>query len=561
MINFNIELLKQVNVLYVEDEADIRKAISTSMNRFTKCFVEAVDGLDGVEKFRLQYEDDSKDNFDVVVVDINMPGMNGLDMCKQMRKIDPSILIIVATAHLDKEYLYGALKLDVRGYIVKPIQLSQLLEYIVIAVEPKLLQKELNTLNKHLQEKINTTIVELENSKSELEELNQNLTKQVELQVHEICSNMNTMSKYIIYSKTDLKGIITETSDAFCDISQYSRDELVGKSHNITRHPDMPTSLFKDMWNTIESNNVWKGEMKNLKKDGGYYWVMANISPEYDENGNICGYISVRHDITDKKELENLKENLEVEIKKEVEKNDKIQQQLFEYEKLNSMGDMISNIAHQWRQPLSAIATATSAMKVEKELNLLTDNSFEHFADGILDNTNDLTQTIETFAHFLKEKNELKDIIFQECINHTLEIVSTAFENNNITIEKDINYDNPIEVTIVISELYQVIIDILTNAKDILLERKIEFPLIKLNLKENENNLIFSIEDNAGGIPEDIIHKIFDPYFTTKHKSQGTGLALYQSYIMITENLNGKLYVENTDIGAKFFIELPKKDN
>ncbi|MCD6433526.1 MAG: GGDEF domain-containing protein, partial [Sulfurimonas sp.] len=112
--------------------------------------------------------------------------------------------------------------------------------------------------------------------------------------------------KYIIYSKTDLKGVVTEVSDAFCEISQYTRDELLGKSHNIIRHPDMPKSSFKDMWETIENGKVWNGEVKNRKKDGSYYWVEVDISPEFDENGNMFSYIAIRHDITDKKKIEEI---------------------------------------------------------------------------------------------------------------------------------------------------------------------------------------------------------------------------------------------------------------
>ncbi len=123
---------------------------------------------------------------------------------------------------------------------------------------------------------------------------------------NELKKSISIMSKYVIYSKTDLKGIITEASDAFCEISQYSRDELIGKPHNIIRHPDMPKSAFKDMWKTIKSGKTWSGEVKNRKKDGSHYWVVADISPEFNEEGNIFSYVAIRHDITDKKKVEEI---------------------------------------------------------------------------------------------------------------------------------------------------------------------------------------------------------------------------------------------------------------
>ena len=122
----------------------------------------------------------------------------------------------------------------------------------------------------------------------------------------ELNNSILTMSKYVIYSKTDLKGIITEASDAFCVISQYTREELVGKPHNIIRHKDMPKSVFKDMWATIKDGKTWSGEIKNRKKDGSYYWVEADISPEFDANGNIFSYVAIRHDISDKKKVEEI---------------------------------------------------------------------------------------------------------------------------------------------------------------------------------------------------------------------------------------------------------------
>lgn len=110
----------------------------------------------------------------------------------------------------------------------------------------------------------------------------------------------------VITSSTDLKGNITYVSDAFCTISGYTKDELLGKNHRVVRHPDMDINIYKELWNTITLDMVWAGEMKNLKKDGGYYWVQASISPTYDEYGNKIGYTSVRQDITDKKRLEQI---------------------------------------------------------------------------------------------------------------------------------------------------------------------------------------------------------------------------------------------------------------
>ena len=218
---------------------------------------------------------------------------------------------------------------------------------------------------------------------------------------------------------------------------------------------------------------------------------------------------------------------------------------------------MIGNIAHQWRQPLSVISTAASGMKMEKEFELLTDDKFNKYCDGIVDQTQYLSNTIDTFRDFIKEKKEKAEVVLQDRIDGALNILVTSLQNNHIKLINNINYDKNIKITMIKGELSQVIINIFNNAKDILIEKKIDEPYIKIDCIVKENNAIITVEDNGGGIKDDVLLKVFDPYFTTKHQSQGTGLGLHMSYKIITESFYGKLYVENTEVGAKFFIELP----
>ena len=113
-------------------------------------------------------------------------------------------------------------------------------------------------------------------------------------------------SKYVIASKTDLEGNITYVSDAFCNISGFSREDLIGKNHNIVRHPDMNAAIFKELWRTIQAGKVYFGELKNRKKNGDYYWVEVAISPEFDDNSNIIGYNAIRHNVSQRKIVEDL---------------------------------------------------------------------------------------------------------------------------------------------------------------------------------------------------------------------------------------------------------------
>ncbi len=241
----------------------------------------------------------------------------------------------------------------------------------------------------------------------------------------------------------------------------------------------------------------------------------------------------------------------------EIEKNRLDQEKLFKYEKMASMGEMIGNIAHQWRQPLSVISTAASGIKINYEFGMLKEENIPEYMDTIVKNTEFLSDTIDTFRDFIGEEKELKEIVLQKRIEDILKIISASLENNNIKIKTNTDNIEPIKLAITAGELDQVIINIINNAKDILVERKVNDAWIKLDLVKEKNKILITIEDNGGGIDKEALPKIFDPYFTTKHKSQGTGLGLHISYKIVTKSLMGKLYVQNTEAGVKFFIELP----
>ncbi len=221
------------------------------------------------------------------------------------------------------------------------------------------------------------------------------------------------------------------------------------------------------------------------------------------------------------------------------------------------MGEMIENIAHQWRQPLSTISTVASNISFSHKMDIKQDMNYVALSmDKIVKTTTYLSDTINTFQNFLKEKKELKKVVLQDRIKIATDIVAGSLINYNIELKKQIPSE-PMEIYLYAGELSQVLINILNNAKDVIKHREIENPWIEIKLEKCEEKVKITIEDNAQGIEDNIINKIFDPYFTTKHSSQGTGLGLHMSYRIITESLKGKLSVSNTKNGALFTIELP----
>jgi signal transduction histidine kinase len=257
--------------------------------------------------------------------------------------------------------------------------------------------------------------------------------------------------------------------------------------------------------------------------------------------------------------LEELNKNLEEKIAIEVEKNREKDLQIFQNAKMASLGEMISNIAHQWRQPLSGISTMASGMLIAKEFGTLTDKIFVHYCEKIVENTLYLSETINTFRDFIRDDKELTNIILQERIQTILHIQSATLNHHHISLIDNVDYSQPISMNLFAGEFDQVLMNIITNAKDILLTNQIKEPWIQIGLEDKKDKVILTIEDNAGGISDEILPHIFEPYFTTKHQSQGTGLGLYMSYKIVVESLGGNLYAKNSEFGAKFFIELPKE--
>ena len=257
-------------------------------------------------------------------------------------------------------------------------------------------------------------------------------------------------------------------------------------------------------------------------------------------------------------QLEEYKNSLEEKVFEQTKKIKQQQVVLLEQSKNASLGEMIGNIAHQWRQPLNVISTAASSLQLEYEFSNFTKESLYKTTNMILKSTSFLSDTIEIFRNFLQNNKEKNDIKLYDLVKKGLSLVEDSLKNNYIKVINNIEESNsPLIYQIQDNEFSQVIINILSNTKDIVLERQIEEPWVKIDYYTLENSIVLTIEDNAKGMEEEVLKKIFEPYFTTKHQAQGTGLGLYMSYRIISESIRGKIWAQNSEFGAKFYIEIP----
>ena len=243
-------------------------------------------------------------------------------------------------------------------------------------------------------------------------------------------------------------------------------------------------------------------------------------------------------------------------IKEEIEKSSKKEQELYTQENMIQMMEMIGNIAHHWRQPLSVISTATSGMQLQKNYDILGDDFFDEATNNILTQTQKLSTTIDQFSEYLNMKDIKSSFNLDEFLRKVLDIVNFTLKNFDIELITNID-TNEMKIESNKTNISQVILNIIYNARDILIERKIQDKKLYINLYKSDDSFVIEIEDNGGGIPKCDIKKIFDPYFTTKHKSVGTGLGLHISYTIVTVKLKGDIEVSNGEKGAKFIITLP----
>lgn len=372
--------LKSLNVLYVEDEKDVREEVQDMLLLKVGNLHVAKNGQEGLEFFQ-------NNTFDIIITDIKMPIMDGLEMISHIRKKDQNIPIVVTTAFNETSFLKKAIDLHVDKYITKPIDILQLFSVL-----------------------------------------------------------------------------------------------------------------------------------------------------------NRAAIVVVQ--------------------KKEIEEKDIL---LKNKEKIMAMGELIENLGHQWRQPLSIISTLATGMKLEKKLDLLDDEKIIEYCDNIDNTSQKLSSTIDSFKEYFSSKDNATQLNIKDIVTECYDILNSSLQSENINF---ITNSDEIEIVAIKSNIIQIIMTLINNTKDIFDQKEQTSKYIYLNAYKNENNLILTIKDNAGGIQKEILPKIFEPYFTTKHQSQGTGLGLYMLHTIVTKSMSGKITVKNIKEnfnnilyeGAEFTVTIPIGD-
>ena len=379
--------------------------------------------------------------------------------------------------------------------------------------------------------------------------------------------------------RADIHGVVTFVNDEFCKITHYLPDEILGQKYTCIKHPSTPNSVYDKIAKFMLKRCTYKAIMKHLAKNGETFYLNEIIMPILNEAGQIDEIVAIGHDVTESfvlyeklikaqnelkelnlslenkieaqtRKLVNLNRDLEARVREETKKNEEKTHIMFQQSRLASIGEMIGNIAHQWRQPLSELGIDLYKMKQNVANEIKFVEAYEHAKLVI----KSMSNTIDDFRTFFNPNKEKEIFLISESVRDATMMLNGSLKKDEVKINIDIKKDAKIRGFK--SELTQVFTNFIANALDALNSSQIRHKFIQITILSAKNEVIVVVYNNGAKIPTDIIYKIFEPYFTTKYKSHGTGLGLYMSKLIV-ERMNGKINVKNRNTGVEFDVRIP----
>ena len=452
---------------------------------------------------------------DLILLDVVMPEMSGYEVALELLSNEKtkSIPFIFLTGLKDPKNVKDGFAHGAVDYISKPFSKEELLARVLTHLRLNDLQQSLSQTIGNL----NHQMMEVQNSKKEFESI------------------FNYSKDGIAILDTNL--VFLSFNKAYLEMTRYSKDELLTKSCLDIIDPKDKIRSQEIFDLVLQNEYIENVEKTCIVKNGQRINVNTSISLLPDKKR----FLLVVKDVTSLKSLE-------------------------EHARLASMGELIGNIAHQWRQPLSIISTAASGTKMAKQYNMLDDDTFIKNMDLIVSQSNYLSHTIDDFRSFLLADKEFKNVNIDTVINESISIIESSLKNNFIELVTTFRKNVPIYCCK--GEVIQALINIVNNAKDSIVSNVHEESnryLFISTTQIQEDKILLEILDSGGGIDEKVKSRIFEPYFTTKHQSVGTGIGLTMTYKILHENHNFSVKVYNKEFtfenkqlkGACFHIEIP----
>jgi len=358
-----------------------------------------------------------------------------------------------------------------------------------------------------------------------------------------------------------------QVNQRLCDVVGYPPDELLALTFQEIAHPhDLDAGLDSVRQVLAGDMDTYSQEMRCIRKDGSIVWINFTMGLVRDDAGAPAYSICVVEEITKRKRaeealagkqllLEETNRYLEQRVAESVLDSRKKDQILIHQGRQAAMGEMIGNIAHQWRQPLNTLGLIVQELLMTYGHDESYKESLEANVKKAMGLISHMSKTIEDFRNYFRPEKEKMPFNINEAVATTLSLIEPSFKNLDIdieVIEKDVTDFNGYA-----NEYSQVLLNILLNSKDAFAEsRTVKQRVIVITIFKENSRSVVTVADNAGGIPEEIIDKIFDPYFSTKGPDKGTGIGLFMAKTIIERNMGGRLTVRNTAEGAEFRIEV-----
>ncbi|MEF3191308.1 MAG: PAS domain S-box protein [Campylobacterales bacterium] len=451
---------------------------------------------------------------DLIITNLDLEGGDPLEILKEAKTHQPDLTIIIISSHSDVQKILIAIEIGIRHYLIKPITLPKLEEI-------------------------------LDEAATQITQRHEFLRQKKLLEEYKFALDAGT-----IVSKTDRQGIITYANDQFCAISEYTREELIGHSHNIVRHPDTPNQLFKELWETITAGHIWRGRTKNKTKSGGFYIVETTIVPITDETGEIQEFIAIRQDITHEVMLE---EQAKIALAAEKEREASI--------KIDKAKDSFLMVfTHELKTPLNAIINFSAYLANTLRTSSLPDKEeLVQLADLIHTNGEEMLETVTTLLELGKLKAHKidlhrSDFNLSALLRDAMPYFTRLAEQHNAMIESDIadgiiiNSD-PLRVR-------QIVGNLVSNAF------KYGHGRVKLSLSADVEGFLLCVEDNGPGIRNqekifDLFEQDQDSQLTRSVKGTGVGLHFVK---LFCEELGLKIHIDRSPTlgGALFCLSGPR---
>jgi len=504
------------NILIIEDSKIINNVIKRELSKFKFKVNQAFTYSQA--KNALENE-----NFHLIILDLHLPDGEGSELIANIQSLTKT-KVVVLTSSQDEDLREELFQYGILDYIIKDTNLLYSIAEII---------KIINNINTKTKDKI----LIIDDSKF--------ICKQVKT-ILEPRNYILRMAYTAISGLEKLKSEVVDLIILDMELPDMHGIKVLEYIRRDVRFSNIPIIVLSgtstpDIIRTVLKN----GANDFLKKPFVFEEFILKVDLWID-------YFKKERELTEKTlKLQFMNNNLEKLVYEEIEKNRRKDKLMFAQSRQAQMGEMISMIAHQWRQPLNAISAAMCVIDMKVYKGEFDEKSSKEMSAKIQHYIEHLSSTIDDFKDFFKPQKAKKVTSFEIIYNKVFALIKSSINEKNININVSIK-----EVTQFLSyenEIVQVVLNLIKNAEDALVDKQIVNP--KIYVEVDKNSLIIS--DNAGGIPLDIIDKIFDPYFSTKEKKDGTGLGLYMSKVIIEEHCLGHLEVKNIDGGCMFKISLP----